>query len=213
MTGTDPRPRGATIVPHPSGKRGTLTTAAGRELPVNTYERGEEVVLVVLTNVDDPLPVEALDPSTLEYTTVRGVIRLIGEAHFEDRALVRFHAEGDAEVIQRRAFVRVHTPQQVRLDPALAGRPLRAHTIDLSGGGMLLAGVPNLNVGDPIGFELRLGDDPTPVQGVARVRRIDADGKRAVAFEEIDEGDRQRLIRFVFECMRTARAKTRGDLV
>jgi c-di-GMP-binding flagellar brake protein YcgR len=60
---------------------------------------------------------------------------------------------------------------------------------------------------------MRLGDDPTPVEGVARVLRIDPDGKRAVAFEEIDEGDRQRLIRFVFECLRTARAKTRGDLV
>jgi hypothetical protein len=201
----------ATVIPHPAGHRGTLKTTAGQELPVRTYERGEEVVLVVLTELGGPLPPEALDPATLEYTSVRGVIRLHGEACFEDESLMRFHAEGEPEVIQRRAYVRVHTPQVVTLEPALADHPLRAHTIDLSGGGMLLAGVCTLNVGDPIGFEMRLGVNPRPIEGVARVVRIDPDGRRAVAFEEIDEGDRQRLIRFVFECLRTARAKTRGD--
>jgi c-di-GMP-binding flagellar brake protein YcgR len=32
-------------------------------------------------------------------------------------------------------------------------------------------------------------------------------------FDQIAEHDRQRLIRFVFECMRTARARTRGDRI
>jgi hypothetical protein len=200
-----------TVIPHPSGHRGTLKTTAGQELPVRTYDRGEEVVLVVLTELGDPLPPETLDLATLEYTSVRGVIRLHGEARFEHESLMRFHAEGEPEVIQRRAYVRVHTPQAVTLEPALADQPLRAHTIDLSGGGMLLAGVCTVNVGDPIGFEMGLGTDPRPIEGVARVVRIDPDGRRAVAFEEIDEGDRQRLIRFVFECLRTARARTRGD--
>jgi PilZ domain len=206
---TDPHP---TVIPHPAGNHGTLKTPAGQELPVRTYDRGEEVVLVVLTELD-PLPLQTLDPATLEYTSLRGIIRLQGEAHFEDQMLVRFHAEGDPEVIQRRAYVRVHTPQEVTLGPTFADQTLHAHTIDISGGGMLLAGVSCVEVGDPIGFELRLGCDPAPVRGVARVVRIDPDSRRAVAFEEIDEGDRQRLIRFVFECMRTARAKTRGDLV
>ena len=42
-------------------------------------------------------------------------------------------------------------------------------------------------------------------------RCVRDDGKRALVFEALDEEDRQRLIRFVFECMRTARARTRGD--
>jgi hypothetical protein len=206
---TDPH---ANVFPHPAGNHGTLKTPTGRELPVRTYDRGEDVVLVVLTALDPPPP-ETLDLATLEYTSVRGIIRLQGEAHFEDHALVRFHAEGDPEVIQRRAYVRVHSPQEVKLGPAFADQPLEAHTIDISGGGMLLAGISTAEVGDPIRFELRLVDDSNPVQGVARVVRVDPDSRRAVSFEEIDEGDRQRLIRFVFECMRTARAKTRGDLV
>jgi hypothetical protein len=212
MARTGTRESHAVVVPHPAGKRGTLRTPAGQELGVRTYGRGEEVVIVVLTELD-PVPPVTLDPATLEYTSLRGIIRLHGEACFEDVSVARFRAEGEPEVIQRRAYVRVHTPQEVTLGPAFAGRPLHAHTIDISGGGMLLAGVSSVCVGDPISFELRLGCDPSPVQGVARVVRIDPDERRAVAFQRIDEGDRQRLIRFVFECLRNARAKTRGDLV
>ena len=212
MSKTTPDARAA-VVPHPAGHRGTLRTPTGDELPVQTYERGEEVVLVVLSDVVDPPPAESLDPAMLEYTSVRGVVRLQGEARFEDRALVRFRAEGEPEVVQRRAYVRVHTPQQVRVGAALARGARQAHTIDISGGGMLLSGVGELRHGDPIEFELRLGEDPAPVEGIARVVRIDPDGRRAVSFEQIVEVDRQRLIRFVFDCLREARAKTRGDLI
>jgi c-di-GMP-binding flagellar brake protein YcgR len=45
------------------------------------------------------------------------------------------------------------------------------------------------------------------------VVRIREDEKRALVFEQINEHDRERLIRFVFECMRTARARTRGDWI
>ena len=48
-----------------------------------------------------------------------------------------------------------------------------------------------------------------PIEGIARVVGIREDGKRALMFEQIAEDDRQRLIRVVFECMRTARARTR----
>jgi c-di-GMP-binding flagellar brake protein YcgR len=58
---------------------------------------------------------------------------------------------------------------------------------------------------------MQLGPRGLPVAGVARVVRVHDDGQRALSFIEIDEGDRERLIRYVFECMRTARAKTRGD--
>jgi hypothetical protein len=215
--GRPPAPDAATtataVAAHPAGRRGTLRTATGRELPVQGFERDEEVVLVVLADLGGPLPAEALDPVTLEYTSLRGVIRLHGNARFEDRSLMRFRAAGDPEVIQRRAFVRVHTPQQVSLGPTLAGRAAATQTIDISGGGMLLSGGRSLALGESLAFEMRLGDDPGPIEGTARVVRIDGDGRRAVAFEDIREGDRQRLIRFVFACLRSARAKTRGDLV
>jgi len=78
---------------------------------------------------------------------------------------------------------------------------------------MLLSGANHLRIGDVVRFEIRFGDDEPPAEGVGRVVRIDSNGRRALRFEAINEDDRQRLIRFVFELMRAARAKTRGDLI
>jgi hypothetical protein len=202
------------VLPHPSGAHGRLTTPRGDQLPVRTFEQGDDVVLVVLADIDNRLFDGLLEPSLLEYTSVRGVVRLHGEAVFEQRSVVRFHVHGDAEVIQRRAFVRVHTPQQVLLsEDALDTDIQEANTVDLSGGGMLLSGADTLQIGESVRFRMRLGDGAATIRGHARVVRIRGDGKRALAFEQIDEGDRQRLIRFVFEILRTAAAKTRGDFL
>ena len=195
----------------PGNGQGKLTTPAGEELPVRTFERGQEVVLVVLVDVEEHEKSDRLPSADLEYTSVRGVVRLHGDAVFEDRSLVRFRAHGDAEVMQRRSFVRVTTPQAVTL--AADDGSHRVHTVDLSGGGMLLAGADELEPEQTVRFTMALGDGHPPVEGEARVVRIREDGKRALVFHQVDERDRQRLIRFVFECMRTARARTRGDFI
>jgi PilZ domain-containing protein len=206
------RKHSATVIPHPAGYRGTLWTASGDQLPVQTYEQAEEVVLVVLTEVEQP-PEGPESDATLEYTSVRGIIRLHGEAVFQDATLVRFRAEGDPEVIQRRQFVRVHASREVRIDSPPLHAPRASHTVDISGGGMLLAEASHLSIGDMVRFEVRFGESDIPAEGVARVVRIDSDGRRGLRFETINEDDRQRLIRYVFELMRAARAKTRGDLI
>jgi c-di-GMP-binding flagellar brake protein YcgR len=146
-----------------------------------------------------------------------------GAAVFEDRALIRFEAEDAAEVMQRRQFVRVQAPRPIALaageepdaaaEPGAGEAPIGAHTIDLSGGGMLISGAHELAEGDTVRFSMTLGHGETPIAGMARVVRVRDDGRRALTFEQIDERDRQRLIRYIFECMRTARAKTRGDLM
>jgi hypothetical protein len=194
----------------PGEGQGLLTTPAGDELPVRTFKRGEDVVLVVLTNDEDHAKDDRLETAELAYTSMRGVVRLHGEAVFEDASVIRFEARGEAEVSQRRSFVRVSAPRPVRIEyDEIVER--RAHTIDISGGGMLLVGADGLKPDQQVRFTMSLGPHELPVSGLARVVRIRDDGKRALVFEEIDEEDRQRLIRFVFECMRNARAKTRGD--
>jgi hypothetical protein len=195
----------------PGSGQGTLTTPTGEELPVRTFERGAEVVLVVLVDIDGDHENEPVDSANLEYTSRRGLIKLHGEAVFEDRSLIRFRPHGDAEILQRRDFVRVHTPHPVTLDSEEEGS-YRAHMVDLSGGGMLLADAETLAVDQTIRFVISVGAEE-PVEGVARVVRVGEDGKRALMFEQVSEHDRQRLIRFVFECMRTARARTRGDWI
>jgi hypothetical protein len=207
---TETAPDNVTLFP--GSGHGTLTTPAGAELPVRTFERGEEVVLVVLVNMDDEHVSETVESARLEYTSRRGLIKLRGEAVFEDPSLVRFRPNGDAEVLQRRDFVRVHTPHPVTVESADDGRR-RVHTVDLSGGGMLLADDETLDVDQSIRFAISIETTELPIEGIARVVRIREDGKRALMFEQIDEHDRQRLIRFVFDCMRTARARTRGDRI
>lgn len=196
----------------PGSGQGTLTTPAGEEVPVRTFERGEEVVLVVLVNLDDERESDSVEAAKLEYTSRRGLIKLRGEAVFEDPSLIRFHPDGDAEVLQRRDFVRVDTPHPVTVESETDGRR-RVHTVDVSGGGMLLADDETLEVDQTIRFTMSIVTTELPIEGIARVVRIREDGKRALMFEQIADHDRQRLIRYVFECMRTARARTRGDLI
>ena len=194
----------------PGEGQGRLTTPDGHELPVRTFKRGRDVVLVVLVDSDVGEPDQRVASADLEYTSVRGVVRLHGEAVFEDRSLIRFQAQGEPDVSQRRSFVRVNTPRAVTLDAGEAGEQ-RAHTVDLSGGGMLLVGAESLQPDQTVRFTMALGDAELPIEGLARVARIGDDGRRALVFETIDEDHRQRLIRFIFDCMRRARARTRGD--
>jgi hypothetical protein len=199
----------------PGSGQGTLITPEGESLPVRTFEQGQDVVLVVLLDAPEHEAADRLPSADLEYASVRGIVRLHGEAVFEDRSLVRFRSSGDAEVMQRRSFVRVQTPHEITVarddDPDADDECL--YTVDISGGGMLLAGTDTLEPDQTVRFTMALGDGQPAVQGDARVVRIREDGKSAVVFEQIDEHDRQRLIRFVFECMRTARARTRGDFI
>jgi hypothetical protein len=204
------------VTMHPAGRQGRLTTSGGKELPVRAFERGTDVALVVLVDTDGPLETDLLDPALLEYTTVRGVVRLRGEAVFENHDLIRFKAQDQAVVVQRREFVRIHSPQPVTLlaepekaEPEQSERA--AHAVNLSGGGMLMSGAEALAVGDLMRFAMQIRPEQPPIRGVARVVRVHDDGKRALAFDRIGEADRQRLIGFVFECMRIVQAKTRGD--
>ena len=201
------------VRPLPGNGRGTLTTALGDQLPVRTFERGQEVLLVVLVDVDEAEAAGLQAPADLEYVSVRGIVKLRGQAVLEDRSLIRFRAIEPADVTQRRSFVRVTSPQTVLIDTDITGTGHHAHTIDLSGGGMLLSGASDLDADQEVSFSITVGEGELPVHGLGRVVRAGDDDRRALVFQEIDETDRQRLIRFVFDCMRNARAKTRGDLV
>lgn len=194
----------------PGEGSGRLTTPSGDHVPVRTFKRGRDVVLVVMVDVDELERQHRIPAADLEYNSLRGVVRLHGEAVFEDRSLIRFQARGEPEVMQRRSFVRVSTPQAVTLEDG-DGAERSVHIVDLSGGGMLVSGAPPLSPDETVGFSMGLGDGQPAICGRARVIRISADDRHALVFEQIDEADRQRLIRFVFECMRTARARTRGD--
>ena len=200
------------VVAFPGGQQGMLTTSAGEQVPVRAYARGSDLaMLVLLLDVGDMLDGEQLEPALLEYVSARGLVTVHGQAVLQERDLVRFSAVEDPEVLQRRDYVRVEAPQVVTLTTDLAGEPLSTYTVDLSGGGMLLTAVEGLKPGMQVRFRMAVSDGEAPIEGSGRVVRVSDDGELALMFEQISRIERQRLIRFVFECMRAARAKTRGD--
>jgi hypothetical protein len=79
-----------------------------------------------------------------------------------------------------------------------------------SGVRVRLHGPETLRLDDHVRFRLHLEHEAAPVKGRARVVRCAADGQRAIVFEEISRQDRERLIHFIFDRQREARARTRG---
>ena len=190
------------------GKEGKLTTPAGEQVPVRVFERGDQLVLVLMLAAGEELQPDSSEPLSLEYISTQGLIRFSGEATLEGRDLVRFTVAAEREVVQRREFVRVDAVQPVVLAIGHHGEQISTHAIDVSGGGMLLTG-PDLPLDSSVRFSLHLGASLEPIEGRAHVVRNDEQGRRALVFDDISSADRQRLIHFVFECQRVALAKTK----
>jgi c-di-GMP-binding flagellar brake protein YcgR len=110
-------------------------------------------------------------------------------------------------VVQRREFVRVDASQPVVLIGEEDGSVVSAHAIELSGGGMLLAGPTALTLEASVRFTLNLGPGHLPISGLGHVVRVEGGGRYAVAFDAITHSDRQRLIHFIFQRQRDALAK------
>ena len=146
---------------------------------------------------------------TLEAASPRGVVRMLGDAKQLDGATVRFRIADVLEVHQRRSWVRFPAPRPIVLDTDQGATRIGSIALDFGGGGMLLAGPDFLEVGARTHFRLRLARDGVPIEGHGRVVRVDAQGRRAIAFEGISDGDRDRVIGFIFERERAARKADR----
>lgn len=187
------------------GFDGKLTTAHGEHVPVRVYERGGDVLMLVM--LVSPQSEIAGDDLRLEYVSTRGLVRFDGDASLEGRDLLRFRIHTAPEVLQRREFVRVEAVQRVTLSTTMGEELIDTHAIEISGGGMLLTGPDSLAQHSYLRFSLQLGDGEAPIEGEGRVVRVAGDGRWALAFDQISQADRQRLIHFIFACQRVALAK------
>ena len=199
------------VQPIRPGASGQLAVSDDLSLPVSFVEGGDDILLVLLAD-----PGEALDRPAgglvLEAGTSRGLVRMRGKAVRIDADLVRFTIDGQPQIVQRRQFVRVIAPQPVTLDDD-DGWVSDTRSLNISGGGMLVSGPAALDLDREIHFAISLGEDVAPVTGLGRVVRAGSDRQRAIVFEQIRQGDRERLIHFIFDRQRAALAVTRGDTV
>ena len=102
---------------------------------------------------------------------------------------------------EQRGFARVAAALRVILT-AEDGSHHELTTVDISGGGMLLA-EGALAVGLSVEFVLDLGPGEQPIPGRARVARVTADGQPALAFEEVHVADHERLNAYIASLARS----------
>jgi hypothetical protein len=146
----------------------------------------------------------------IEFINDDGVSRMHGRldvpAHRRGPATtVRFAHRGSPQLLKRREFVRATVDLPLTLSvgdadeaPVIAD----AHALDLSGGGLLVAGLPAPKLGDEHDFTLTVGADEPPIRGRGRIVRLVGTDRAGLQFITIDEPGRVRLTQLAFTMSR-----------
>jgi c-di-GMP-binding flagellar brake protein YcgR len=176
----------------------------------------KDMLLSLFSHHSDPAGPLAGNKVELQFVARRGVCRMDGEAQRSRRGTqwLIFAPKGEPRVIQRREFVRVDAVIPVEYAPfGTEGYIVKTHTMNLSGGGFLLAAPEALRIGETMEFTLDLstaeGDDAGLLVCDGKAVRQTDGGALGIEFLDLSEDDRGRVIRFVFARERLARQVTR----
>jgi len=194
----------------PAVSDSVVLNVGGGRIPARVLESGADSLLVAITVPTKPLTDAQLDGLVLEYSSARGRVRLGG--HFTmaappDPDLVRIDSPRSVEVLQEREYVRIKSARPVLVYASRDNSQIQSFTVDVSGGGLLLAGPDTLQIGEQVTFRLTLTPGVAPISGTGKVVRTDRQGHRAIVFDSISDLDRRRLVRFIFECQRAERQR------
>lgn len=198
-------PRAAPVGLPARGESVLLSVGGEGRIPARVLSSDGDELQLAITVPTRPFTPEQLTRLVVELSSPRGRMRLRGSLAEQDPAepdLVRVVAPRSIEVLQEREYVRIRSARPVLVYGARNGSQVQSFTVDVSGGGLLLAGAGGLRVGEELSFRLTLTPGVTPVSGRGRVVRSDGHGRAAVEFTEISDLDRRRLVRFIFECQR-----------
>ena len=168
-------------------------------------EISDDYAIVGLFKEPEP-PLKDIGPiqGIIEAAGPRGLTRLVGTLRQQGSEVdaARLDFDQGPEVIQRRQFVRIDTTTSVVVTRP-DGTKETGHTINLSGAGLLVGGITGLAMEDLVKLDIDVGAEEPDVHARGRVVRQPEEGQNGVRFEMIEEGDRERLIHFVFERQRT----------
>lgn len=188
----------------------TLIPSSGERLPARVLESGPDRLLVALMVPTEALTRSQLDGAVLEFNTRNGRVRLGGAAALDDPSdpdVVRIERPSALEVAQERQAFRIRASRPVLVYVGRDRTEVQSYTVDISGGGFLLAGPSWLKVGEEIQFLLTLTPGALVISGTGKVVRIDSHGHLAIAFEQVSDLDRRRTVRFIFETQREELAR------
>lgn len=201
--------RGPLVLPA-RGDDVILSTDSGGRIPARVTASDANSLTVAIMVPTKPLSDSQLAALVIDYSDARGRVRLRGSASIENPGepdLLRIVDPRSIEVLQQREFVRVQSARPVALSSPGEALRIDTYTVDVSGGGFMLAGPDSLKVGHELAFRLSLGEDTLPIAGKGMVVRIDRRGRPAVAIEELSALDHRRLVRFIFDCQRVERRR------
>jgi PilZ domain len=167
----------------------------------------DEASLILLT---PPLRPPAKGHSAeVEVTVEGGILTLAARVVDGDgRTAVRIAPDSSKAVsdVQRRDFVRVDASVPVVVhDGGPDGPGHDARAVNVSGGGLLLAGIGHLHAGDFAWVALDLEDGTPPIEALVTVVREELTGARGVRIASISARDEQRIVRFSFVQQQRAR--------
>jgi c-di-GMP-binding flagellar brake protein YcgR len=140
------------------------------------------------------------------------------ETNYQNVPMITVLAPSTLKKIQRRNFVRVAAwiPLAFSIlkdtEDFAEKKIFRTETVDISGGGVLIKSPLKLSEGDRLEMEIQL-PKRGPVSARGQVVRVEEKKEQppvylvGVAFTEITETDRTKIIRFVFERQREMRQK------
>jgi hypothetical protein len=187
-----------------------LNVGGTGRIPARVLESAADSLLVAITVPTRALTAAQLGGMVLEYSSNRGRVRLGGNfamAQPGDPDLVRIDSPRSVEVLQEREYVRIKSARPVLVYSSQENSQIQSFTVDVSGGGLLLAGPDTLQIGEQVTFRLTLTPGEAPISGTGKVVRTDRQGHRAIVFDSISDLDRRRLVRFIFECQRAERRR------
>ena len=145
--------------------------------------------------------------------TAKGILRTRAIVVAADRGgLVELELTEELEVDQRREHVRVAASVPGVLAPRTAAHdPLHTFTLDVSGGGLLVAGAGPAEIGTVVEVTLKL-PERDPLRAEARIARRTDGGHVGLVFHAIAEHEREALVRWIFERQRLERAALKEGL-
>jgi c-di-GMP-binding flagellar brake protein YcgR len=169
------------------------------------------VVVAALARLPTDHAVLSGAQARLAVATPRGIVNVTGIVLAADRSgLLEVELNGEPQVDQRRHHVRVPARVPGLVGPRDSSQPaLHTFTIDVSGGGVLVAGAGPVEPGAPVAVTVKL-PDREPLTSDGRIARVTDDGHVALSFDGIADEQREALVRWIFERQRLERAAAKG---
>jgi hypothetical protein len=142
---------------------------------------------------------------SIDIATNRGLLHVDAQVVDATAGEVLELLTGRSELIQRRGFARVDAFLEIVVTSGPQSKPIAAAVVNISASGAVVSRMAGMSLGDEVRLSLRLAPYEPPLEIAGRVVREFGEEFRAVHFEQIQESDRERIVRFVFDRQRLER--------